>query len=104
MSGLDRRAVLASAAAVAGGLSAVTAALAEAAPGGDFGAPLVEVYVPTGALTLEQRGAMIKGITDVMLGAIKLPADPPRRLFVEIIETAEGGFGVNGKVFVPAKR
>jgi hypothetical protein len=46
---------------------------------------------------------MIKGITDVMLGAIKLPPDPARRLFVEIIETADGGFGVNGQVFAPRK-
>jgi hypothetical protein len=47
---------------------------------------------------------LIKGITDVVLGAIKLPADPARRLFVEIIETADGGFGVNGQVFVPPKQ
>jgi len=54
----------------------------------------VELYVPAGGLTLEQRSALIKGITDVVLGVIKLPADPARRLYVEIIETAEGGFGV----------
>lgn len=71
---------------------------------GDFGAPLVEVYVPAGLLTLEQRSALIKGVTDVVFGAMKLPPDPARRLFVEIIETAEGGFGVNGQVFVPTKR
>ena len=59
--------------------------------------------MPAGALTLEQRAAMIKGITDVMLDAMKLPSDPARRLFVEVIETAEGGFGVNGQVFVPRK-
>ena len=44
---------------------------------------------------------MIKGITDVVLGAMKQPADPAKRLFVQIFETAEGGFGVNGQVFVP---
>jgi len=47
---------------------------------------------------------LIKGITDVVLGVIKLPPDPARRLYVEIIETAEGGFGVNGQVFTPPKR
>ena len=102
MNGLNRRAILVSAIAV-GGLAAVSSALADT-PGENFGAPLVEVYVPTGALTLEQRSALIKGITDVVFGAIKLPPDPARRLFVEIIETAEGGFGVNGQVFTPPKR
>jgi 4-oxalocrotonate tautomerase len=102
--GLDRRTVLASATAVVGGLSAVSSALADTPPSGNFGAPLVELYVPAGALTLEQRSAMIKGVTDVVLGAIKPPPDPARRFFVEIIETAEGGFGVNGQVFVPVKR
>ena len=44
-----------------------------------------------------------KGITDVVLGATKQPPDPAKRLFVQIFETAEGGFGVNGQVFVPRK-
>jgi phenylpyruvate tautomerase PptA (4-oxalocrotonate tautomerase family) len=83
------------------GAMAAPGALAETAASGDFGAPVVELYVPAGALTLEQRRAMIKGITDVVLGAIKMP--PQARAFVEIIETAEGGFGVNGQVFVPRK-
>ena len=104
MSGLNRRSVLVSATAAVSGLSVVSGALADTASSGDFGAPLVEVFVPAGVLTLDQRSAMIKGITDVVLGAIKLPPDPPRRLFVEIIETADGGFGVNGQVFVPPKR
>ena len=103
--GLNRRTVLASATAAVGGLSAVsTSALTDTPPSGNFGAPLVELYVPAGVLTLEQRSALIKGITDVVLGAINPPPDPTRRLFVEIIETAEGGYGVNGQVFVPPKR
>jgi hypothetical protein len=43
---------------------------------------------------------MIKGVTDVVLKAMKL-TDPSRKSFVQIIETADGGFGVNGQVFVP---
>jgi phenylpyruvate tautomerase PptA (4-oxalocrotonate tautomerase family) len=66
-----------------------------------FGAPLVEVVVPAGALTAGQKAAMIEGITDVLNTALKQPPDPSRRMFVEILETAEGGFGVNGRVFVP---
>jgi phenylpyruvate tautomerase PptA (4-oxalocrotonate tautomerase family) len=102
--GLDRRTVLVSATAVVSGLSAAASALADTPASGNFGAPLVELYVPAGALTPEQRSALIKGITDAVLGAMKLPPDPARRFFVEIIETAETGFGVNGQVFVPPKR
>ena len=47
---------------------------------------------------------MIKSVTDVVRGAMKLPPDPARRLFVEIFETPEGGFGVNGQVVVPSGR
>ena len=87
----------------AGALAGVPGALADTLPAASFGAPLVELHVPVGVLTLEQRSAMIKGITDVVLGATKQPPDPAKRLFVQIFETAEGGFGVNGQVFVPRK-
>ena len=98
----SRRTMLAATSAAVGALAAPTA-LAETPAAGNFGAPVVELYVPAGALSLEQRAAMIKGVTDVVLGAVKMPPDPARRLFVEIIETAEGGWGVNGQVFVPRK-
>jgi len=78
--------------------------LADSVSAGNFGAPLVEVHVPAGVLSLEQRGAIIKGITDVVLSATRQPPDPARRLFVQIFETAEGGFGVNGQVFVPRSK
>jgi 4-oxalocrotonate tautomerase len=98
--GLNRRAVLMTAAAVAGAAAGVSPALADTAPAANFGAPLVELQVPAGALTLEQKAAMIKGITDVVLTATKL-SDPARKSFVQIFETADGGFGVNGQVFAP---
>jgi len=101
--GLSRRNVLMTATAAAGALASMPSVLADTAPPAGFGAPLVELYVPAGALTIEQRSAMIKGITDVVLSATKQPPDPAKRLFVQIIETAEGGFGVNGQVFVPRK-
>jgi 4-oxalocrotonate tautomerase len=88
----------------AGALAGAPSALADSIAAGTFGAPLVEVHVPAGVLTLEQRSALIKGITDVVLGAMKQPPDPAKRLFVQILETAEGGFGVNGQVFVPRSR
>ena len=98
--GLNRRAVLVTAAIAAAG-AAVSPVLADTAPPANFGAPLVELNVPAGALTIEQKAAMIKGITDVVSNAIKLAPDPTRVSFVQILETADGGFGVNGKVFVP---
>jgi phenylpyruvate tautomerase PptA (4-oxalocrotonate tautomerase family) len=99
--GLNRRSVLMTAAVFAGAAAGVSPALADTAPAANFGAPLVELQVPAGALTLEQKAAMIKGITDVVLKATQAPADPSRKSFVQIIETAEGGFGVNGQAFVP---
>jgi 4-oxalocrotonate tautomerase len=102
--GLSRRNVLMKATVAASALTAAPSVLAATVPAGTFGAPLVEVHVPAGVLTLEQKSAMIKGITDVVLGATKQPPDPAKRLFVQIFETAEGGFGVNGQVFVPRSR
>ena len=98
---LSRRNVLTTATIAAGALAGAPGVLAETIPAGNFGAPLVELHVPAGVLTLEQRSAMIKGITDVVLSATKQPPDPTKRLFVQIFETVEGGFGVNGQVFVP---
>jgi phenylpyruvate tautomerase PptA (4-oxalocrotonate tautomerase family) len=98
--GLSRRDVLAAAAAGAGVVASQSVA-AEVAPASSFGAPLVELHVPAGILTVEQRGAMIKGITEVIVEALGQPLDPAKRLFVEIFETAEGGYGVNGQAFLP---
>jgi 4-oxalocrotonate tautomerase len=97
--GLNRRAVLMTAAVAASAAAGVSPALADTVPSGNFGAPLVELHVPVGALTLEQKAAMIKGMTDVVLNVLKLPPDPSRKAFAQILETAEGGFGVDGQVF-----
>ena len=43
---------------------------------------------------------MIKGMTDVVLTVLKLPPDPSRKAFALILETAEGGFGVDGQALV----
>ena len=102
--GLSRRAVLMTATVAAGALAGSVDALAETTQGATFGQPFIELYVPSGALTLEQRSDMIAAFTDVVLTATKQPPDAARKLFVEIIETAEGGFGVNGRAFIPAKK
>jgi len=100
---LDRRAVLMTAA-MAGATVAASTAVAESRPAGNFGAPLVELHFPAGVLSLEQKAAMIKGVTDVVLKATRQPPDPARKSFVQLFETAEGGFGVNGQVLVPRGR
>jgi phenylpyruvate tautomerase PptA (4-oxalocrotonate tautomerase family) len=99
--GLNRRAVLMTAAVAASAAAGISPALADTPPPASFGAPLVELYVPPAVLTLEQKAAMIKGVTDVVFNATKLAPGPARFSFVQIIETGEGGFGVNGQVFVP---
>src|SRR5262245_51255500 len=75
--GLSRRNVLKTATVAAGALAGAQSVLADTVPAGNFGAPLVEVHVPAGVLTLEQKSAMIKGITDLVLGATKQRPIPP---------------------------
>jgi phenylpyruvate tautomerase PptA (4-oxalocrotonate tautomerase family) len=99
--GLNRRTVLMTAAVAAGAMVSGSAVLADTAPEASFGAPLVEFQVPAGVLTLEQKAAIIKGMTEVMVNVMKLPADAARKSFVQIFETAAGGFGVSGQVFAP---
>jgi len=87
--GMSRRHVLMTATVAAGALAGTSDVQADTLPARNFGAPLVEIHVPAGVLTLEQKSAMIKGITDVVFGATKQPPDPAKRLFVQIFETAE---------------
>jgi len=101
-SGLGRRDILRIGMAAAAASSARPASADAAAA--NFGSPVVELCVPAGALTLEQKSAMVKGLTDVVLGALKLTPDPARRMFVAITESADGGFGVDGQVFVPSRK
>jgi phenylpyruvate tautomerase PptA (4-oxalocrotonate tautomerase family) len=102
--GLSRRTVLKTATVAAGAMASVSTVLADTIPATGFGAPLAELHVPAGALTLEQKGAMIKGVTDVLLSVTKLPPDQAKKLWVQVLETAEGGWGVGGQVFVPRAR
>jgi phenylpyruvate tautomerase PptA (4-oxalocrotonate tautomerase family) len=104
---VSRRAVVTAAAASAAAGAAGTAAgwsavSADTIPAMLYGAPLVELHVPAGVLTLAQKGAMIKGIADVLIRATKLPPDQAKKLWVQIFETAEGGWGLGGDVFVPS--
>src|SRR5262245_41133571 len=96
--GISRRAILTTATVAAGAVAGISAAAADTS----FGAPLVELHFPAGVLTAEQKAAMIKGVTDVLLGAIAVPPDQTRRLWVQLFETAaDGGWGLGGQVLVP---
>ena len=53
------------------------------------------------AASAEEKAAIIKGMTGVVTNVMKLPASTARKSFVQIFETAEGGFGVSGQVFAP---
>jgi phenylpyruvate tautomerase PptA (4-oxalocrotonate tautomerase family) len=107
--GSSRRTVLktATAGAVAG-MSVVLADSIAAAASPDepatvarFGAPIVELHVPAGVLTLEQKADMINGITGVLIAVTKLPPDVNQQLWVQIFETVQGGWGLGGQVYVP---
>jgi phenylpyruvate tautomerase PptA (4-oxalocrotonate tautomerase family) len=99
---LSRRAVLTTATAAAGTVAGMSAARAETVPpAADFGAPLAEMHFPAGALSIEQKAAMIKGVTEVLIKATKLAPDHANKLWVQIFETAEGGWGFGGQIFVP---
>lgn len=62
--------------------------------------PLAQIYVPQGALTLEQKRAMIKGVTDVIAGVEGLPDSGRPFVTVLINETPDGGWGVAGHGYV----
>ena len=98
--GLSRRMVL-TATVAAGAVTGASSVMAANDPVTGYGAPLVEVHVPAGALSAEQKGAMIKEISDVILAATKIPEDQARKLWVQIFETTEVGWGVGGQVFIP---
>jgi 4-oxalocrotonate tautomerase len=101
---LSRRAMLKTATAAAGAVAGISAAFADTISTAGFGAPLVELHFPAGALTLEQKAALIKGVTDVLIDAVKLPPHQASNLWVQIFETAEGGWGFGGQVFVPRSK
>ena len=102
--GLSRRDVLMTATIAAGAATGTSAVLAQSVPASSFGAPLVEMSFPAGVLTFDQKAAMIKGVTEVVHRAMKLAPEPANKLFVEIFETPEGGFGVNGQAVVPRNK
>jgi len=83
------------------GAVAVSGAPLAAEPASGYGAPVVELSFPVGVLSVEQKGELIKRVTEVVADAMAFAADAQHRLFVEILETPEGGFGVNGRAVLP---
>lgn len=57
--------------------------------------PLIQIFVPTGSLSIEKRKLMVAKVTDAVVEAEGIPSI---RAFtnVLIVETAEGGWGISG--------
>lgn len=58
--------------------------------------PLVQVSVPAGTLSLEQKQQLIKKITDVVVEVEGIPAVRPS-VWVQVSEVPDGGWGMGGK-------
>jgi phenylpyruvate tautomerase PptA (4-oxalocrotonate tautomerase family) len=59
------------------------------------------VYVPTGALTLEQRRAIIKGIHEVINTVEKRPPEAQTHTYVIVTEVPSGNWGSDGALYAP---
>jgi 4-oxalocrotonate tautomerase len=62
--------------------------------------PVAQIYLPQGASTLEQRRALVKGVTDVIVSVEKLPPSARPYVTVLINEVPDGGWGVAGHGYV----
>ncbi len=92
---LSRRAMLTTTTATAvAGVAGLSAAHADTIPpAAGFGAPLAELHFPVGVLSLEQKAAMIKGVTDVLLKATNLAPEQTSKLWVQILRDRRGRLG-----------
>jgi 4-oxalocrotonate tautomerase len=96
--------VAAGAALGVGALPESSPARADSPSSPGFGAPLIELHIPEGILSPEQKSAMIKGVTEVVVTALNAPDFDRKYLWVQIIEVPSGGWGIGGQVFVPRKK
>jgi 4-oxalocrotonate tautomerase len=60
--------------------------------------PLVQVSVPAGSLTAEQKRELIAKVTDVVVEVEGIPAVRPS-VWVQISEIPDGGWGMGGHAF-----
>lgn len=58
--------------------------------------PLVQISVPAGSLTTEQKATMIAKVTDACVEAEGIPA-ARAHTWVHVVEVGEGGWGVGGR-------
>lgn len=63
--------------------------------------PLIQISVPAGSLTAEQKQEMIAKITDVVVEVERIPA-VRAGTWVHISEVPEGGWGMGGRAFTLA--
>lgn len=60
--------------------------------------PLVQISVPQGALSQEQKRELVSRITDVVVDVEGIPQLRPT-IHVLVNEVADGGWGTGGKVW-----
>jgi 4-oxalocrotonate tautomerase len=60
--------------------------------------PVVQISVPEGTLTTEQKQQIVARITDVMIEVEGFPQLRPS-VHVLVTEVADGGYGVGGRVW-----
>ncbi len=58
--------------------------------------PLAQIFVPQGAITLDQRRAIVRGVTEVLARVEGLPPSALGYVTVLINEVSDGGWGVAG--------
>lgn len=63
--------------------------------------PVVQVSVPEGALSQEQKQELVERITDVVVDVEQIPQLRPA-VHVLINEVADGGWGTGGKAWTRA--
>jgi 4-oxalocrotonate tautomerase len=63
--------------------------------------PLVQVSIPAGSLSAEQKRALIAGITDAVV-EVEGPA-VRRGTWVHVTEVPDGGWGMGGRAFTLAE-
>lgn len=64
--------------------------------------PLVQIAVPAGSLTAEQKAAMVAKVTDACVEAEGIPA-VRQFTWVQINEIADGGWGMGGHALTLAQ-
>jgi 4-oxalocrotonate tautomerase len=87
---------LATASFASGAFAALTSGVTGPSPRGPRVPMAAMIMTPAGALTVAQRQAIVKGVTEVLVRVSGLGNAGRSRMVVLLSEVAEGGWGVGG--------